>query len=294
MSNSKFSLKSLDWKRFFTDILFDIVGGLLYGAGVYTFAAKANFVPGGVSGLAIIGNRLLPAVSIGTWIVLINIPIVLFCLKTLGKGFLIRSLRTILITSAILDWVFPRLPAYTGEPLMAALFAGALAGAGLALIYWRGSSTGGTDFLILSLRKMHPHMQLGMLSAMIDGSVILLSGLIFGRIDAVLQGVVMTVACSIVINKITVGFVNGQLTLIVTDKGDEVAKIIMDEVERGVTAMDATGMYSGSDKTVLMCACSRAEAVRVRALAQRIDTQALVLLCPYDTAYGFGFQPPEA
>lgn len=291
--SKKLDLRRVDWKRFFIDVLFDLTGGTLYAAGVYTFAAKANFVPGGVSGYAIILNRLLSAVPIGVWTLILNVPIILYCLKTLGKGFLARSLRTMVIVTLLLDSVFPRLPAYGGDKLMSALFAGALAGAGLSLIYWRGSSTGGSDFLILSLRKRWPHLPLGYISAVIDGSAILLNGLIFGNIEAVLQGFVMTAVCSAVINKITVGFVNGQLTLIVTDKGEQIAQRIMDEVERGVTSMDATGMYSGTDKKVLMCACSRAEAVRVRALAQSVDKQALVLLCPYDTAYGFGFQPPE-
>ena len=171
-----------------------------------------------------------------------------------------------------------------------ALFAGALSGAGLALVYWRGSSTGGTDFLIMSLRKKFPHLSIGTISICIDGMVILLGGVVFGRIDAVLQGIVMTAVSTTVIDKITAGFMTGQVTFIVTGKPKEISDEIMHNIGRGVTSIRGTGMFSGSDRTILMCACSRAEACHIRGIAYSVDKSALVLLCPYDTAYGLGFQ----
>lgn len=274
------------------DVLFDIIGGTLYAAGIYSFASQAEFAPGGISGLAIIVNHYLN-IPIGICTLLLNIPVVLLCLKTLGRAFLFRSLRTMVISTLIMDLVFPLLPVYTGDSLMAALFAGALSGAGLALIYWRGSSTGGTDFLIMSIRKKLPHLSIGTISIVTDGAVILLGGLVFGRIDAVLQGIVMTAVSTTLIDKITSGFMTGQVAFVVTSRGKEVSDVIMTELERGVTAIGATGMFSGKDRSVLMCACSRAEACRIRAIAYHEDKTALVLLCPYDTAYGLGFQPGD-
>lgn len=285
--------KQINKKELGLDILYDILGGALYAAGVYSFASKADFVTGGVTGYAMILNYFIKAIPIGMWILILNVPIVLYCLKTLGKRFLFHSLRTMVISTILLDWVFPMLPTYSGDPLMAALFAGALSGAGIALIYWRGSSTGGTDFLILSLRKKMPHMPVGTISMLIDGSAILVSALVFRRIDAVLQGLIMTVVCGVVLDKITNGFVTGQLCLVITGKGPEIAEDIMAEVERGVTAIEAMGMFSGQGKKVLMCACTRAEACRIRAIAMHHDKAAFVVLCPYDTAYGLGFQPAD-
>ncbi len=284
-----------DWKSkaaaFAKDILFDLIGGALYAAGIYSFASQAQFAPGGVSGLAIIVNHYTN-LPIGICTLILNIPVLLLCLKMLGKGFLFRSIRTMIISTIIMDVVFPQLPTYTGDPLMAALFAGALSGAGLAIIYWRGSSTGGTDFLIMSIRKKLPHLSIGTISIVTDGTVILLGGLVFGRIDAVLQGIVMTAVSTTIIDKITAGFMAGQVVFVVTNRGKEISDMIMKELDRGVTAIGATGMFSGTDKNVLMCACSRAEACRIRGMAYRVDKAALVLLCPYDTAYGLGFQSP--
>ena len=286
-------LKQINKKELLLDILYDIIGGSLYAAGAYSFASKADFVTGGITGYAMILNYFIKTIPIGMWILILNIPIILYCLKTLGKRFLFHSLRTMVISTVLLDLVFPHLPSYTGDKLMAALFAGALSGAGLALIYWRGSSTGGTDFLILSLRKKMPHVNVGTISMIIDGSAILVSAFVFRRIDPVLQGLVMTVASATVVDKITNGFVTGQLCLVITSKGKEIADEIMEEVERGVTAIEATGMFSGQGKKVLMCACTRAEACRIRAIANRHDKASFVVLCPYDTAYGLGFQPAD-
>ena len=278
-------------KKLSIDILFDIVGSTLFAMGIYSFAAKADFAPGGISGLSIIINHYT-SIPIGVCTLILNIPVILICLKTLGKKFLFTSLRTMIIGAVIMDVIFPLFPTYSGDSLMAALFAGALSGAGLALIYWRGSSTGGTDFLILSLRKKFPHLSIGTISIFIDGIVIVLGGFVFGRIDAVLQGIVMTAVSTTIIDKITSGFMTGQVVFVVTAQGQEISDLIMNDIGRGVTAINATGMFSGTGKRILMCACSRAEACRIRGLAYQIDKSAFVLLCPYDTAYGLGFQPP--
>ena len=126
-------LKQINKKELLLDILYDIIGGSLYAAGVYSFASKADFVTGGITGYAMILNYFIKTIPIGMWILILNIPIILYCLKTLGKRFLFHSLRTMVISTVLLDLVFPHLPSYTGDKLMAALFAGALSGAGLAL-----------------------------------------------------------------------------------------------------------------------------------------------------------------
>ena len=102
----------------------------------------------------------------------------------------------------------------------------------------------------------------------------------------------MTTVSTTIIDKITSGFMTGQVVFVVTAQGQEISDLIMNDIGRGVTAINATGMFSGTGKRILMCACSRAEACRIRGLAYQIDKSAFVLLCPYDTAYGLGFQPP--
>ena len=278
-------------KKIGRGLLADLVGGALYAAGVYSFASAAEFAPGGIAGLAVILNHFTK-LPIGICTLAFNVPLILLCFKTLGRGFFLRSLCTMGISTILLDLVFPLLPVYHGDGLMAAIFAGALSGAGLALIYAHDSSTGGTDFLILSLRKKKPHLSIGTISLVTDGVVILLGGVAFGRIDAVLQGIAMTVVSTTIIDKITYRFTAGQLAIIITDCGDAIAREIGTQIERGVTAVKAVGTYTGAPRQMLLCACSRAEAYRIRSIAYTQDRNALVTLCPFDAAYGLGFQEP--
>ena len=121
-------------------LLADVIGGALYAAGVYSFASAAEFAPGGIAGLAVILNHFTD-LPIGLCTLAFNVPVILLCFKTLGRTFFLRSLCTMAVSTILMDFVFPLLPVYHGDALMAALFAGALSGAGLALIYAQDSST---------------------------------------------------------------------------------------------------------------------------------------------------------
>ena len=202
-------------KTFAVDTVYDVVGSILFAIGVYTFAKSADFAPGGVSGLALICNYLWD-LPIGTMTLIINIPIIIISYKVVGRKFLLKSFKTMVISTLFLDLVFPLTPLYTGNSFLAAIFSGVFMGAGLALIYMRGSSTGGTDFLIVTIKKLKPHFSMGQVTLMTDLVVIVLGGFVFGNIDAVLYGVISTYAASVIIDKIIYGAGSGKLAIIIT------------------------------------------------------------------------------
>lgn len=277
--------------NFALDTFYDIIGSILYAAGIYTFALAANFAPGGISGLSIIINHFTN-IPIGTCSLLLNIPIIIISYKVLGKIFLIKSLKTMVISAFFMDIIFPMFPSYTGNPLLAAIFTGALSGAGLALIYMRNSSTGGTDFLILSVRKKAPHLSIGQITLAIDGCVILLGGIVFGSIDAVLLGIITTVVTSTVVDKIMSGFEAGKMAMVITNHGTSIAEVIGRDIGRGVTIMDVTGAFSGESRQMLMCACSKSQVYNLRRIVSKIDPMAMIMICPFDEAFGLGFKDP--
>ena len=287
--------KKNGWKALGHDLLYDILGSILYAAGIYTFAATANFAPGGITGVAMIINHYLPFLRIGLLTLLINIPVAIICYRLLGRVFFFKSLKSMLISALILDYVFPLLPQYDGanNPLLAALFAGALSGAGLALIYMPGSSTGGTDFVIMSIRQLKPHLSIGTISMAIDGAVILVGGLVFGNINAVLYGVLMTIVSTTVIDKVMYGSGTRRMLLVISDKAEEIAKGIMEETERGATLADVRGAYTGQPHQMMMCVCSKVEVFASRRVINRIDPNAIVMLTTVDEAYGEGFMEPD-
>ena len=286
------SASSARWGELLKDLACDLAGSLLYGVGVYTFALKGEFAPGGVSGLALIINALW-GLPVGTVSLLLNLPIVALTFSTLGRRFFLKSLRTMVVSTLIIDFVLPLFPVYEGSRLLAAGFSGVLMGAGLSLIYMRGSSTGGADFLIHAAKRKAPHLSFGNISLAIDAAVILLGIPAFGDIDAALYGMVSAFALTIVMDKIIYGAGSGKLVLVITNEGQAVSRAIDAAVERGSTLVDVTGSYSGLARRMVMCACSNNEVFKVRTAAHRVDPGALVMICEASEVFGEGFRAPE-
>lgn len=295
MERLKEFFKDIKGRELSKDIVFDIIGSILYAVGFYTFASNANFAPGGVGGISIIIHHYFPWMPLFLCQNIINIPIAIICYKLLGKKFFIKSLITMFFMWIIGDFIAPLFPRFGGEViaesdrLVAAIFAGILTGAGLALVYMRGSSTGGSDFVIMSIKKKKPHLSVGSITLVIDGAIILIGGLVFGDINAVLYGIIMTILSSLVIDKIMYGSGSQKMLLIFSDKTDEIKDRIFEQTERGVTFLKAVGAYTGQDKHVIMCVCSKSEVFPTREIVKRTDPHAMVILSTVDEAYGLGF-----
>lgn len=274
------------------DQLYNIVAGLLYAVSICYFAQNADFAPGGLSGLALIGNHLwnLP---IGITTLVLNIPLVLLSLKFLGRSFLIKTLITMLWCTFFQDVVFTRIPGYDGNPLLAAVFSGITLGASLALMYMRGTSSGGTDFLTMSIKMLRPHLSVGVVTGLIDLFIILLGWPVFGSVDAVLYGLITTAATSLVIDKIMYGSSSSKMLTIITTKGQEIADFIAREADRGSTMLRAVGTYTGTERQMLLCVCARPQVYTIRTAAYRIDPSCMVMISDTSEVYGEGFIDPQ-
>lgn len=275
-------------KNLALDLGADVIGSILFAAGIYTFAGAGEFAPGGISGLALIINHIW-GLPIGITSLALNAPIILFSFRLLGHRFFLKSIRTMIMNTIFVDFIFTHIPVYKGDRLTAALFAGALLGAGLAVIYMRGSSTGGADFLIMSVKKLRPHLSLGQVTMVLDLLIILLGWPVFGDIDSVLYGIVAAFATSIIIDKVMYGMGAGKLVQIITNDGRAVANAISESTERGSTLIRAVGSYTGQDRDVLLCACSKSEAYKVRAAAHRVDPKCFVMITETSEVFGEGF-----
>ena len=256
-----------------TDLIYDIAGSILYAAGIYTFAGDAGFAPGGISGLALLLNYLT-GLPVGTMTLLFNIPLILISYRTVGKKLLVKSAKTMAISSVFLDVVFPFTPMYSGSRIMASVCSGIFLGTGMALFYIRGSSSGGIDFLTLTIKKKRPHLSIGVITLLIDLVVILLGWPVFGNVDAVLYGAAAT-------------------GVIITEKGAQAALRIGETVKRGSTVFRARGGYTGTDREVLLCACSKAEAYLVRRAVLEVDERAFLMLTETSEVLGEGFVQPD-
>lgn len=278
-------------KEFGIDLLCDIVGSFLVAIGVYNFATASKFPVTGVSGVAQV-LYLFFGLPIGIMTTIINIPIILICGKVLGWRFMLKSLKTMLISMFFMDVVAPLLPVYQGEMMLSCICMGITAGVGYALMYMRGTSTGGTDFVTMTIRALKPHLSLGKIITMVDCSVLLFCGILMGgSVDKIIYGLISTYIVSIVVDKVMYGFEAGKVTLIVTDHGSKVAEKIHDLTERGATLLKAEGSYSKEEKQVVMCACSYKQMHMVQKAVKEVDKGAFLVTMEANQVKGEGFKP---
>lgn len=268
------------------------VGTFFMAAGVNLIYEPLHMVTGGFSGFAIIIKSLTEPVipgGIPIWFTTTVLNVPLFILASLRKGlsFVKGTLFAAACFSAALAWI-PVIDVGSRDYLMAALMGGAITGAGLALVFSQSFSTGGTD-LLSTLIQMHlPAVSVARLLLVIDGIIVIAGVGIFG-----LQSGLYAIIAVFITTKVMDGLLEGlkfaKMVTIITRQGDAIGKIIMTEVDRGVTKLPAAGMYSGEPQDMLMCVVSRREAVKVRDAVWKLDPNAFFIVSEVHEVFGEGF-----
>ena len=282
-------LKKLFGDEWLTDTLVELLGSALTGVAIYNFAVPARFPMTGFSGLALIIYRL-SGLPIGVMTMVLNIPVAFICYRLLGRQFFCKSLRCMVLSSLFIDYVAPLLPLYAGERLLAAICTGVLGGLGYAVIYMRNSSTGGSDFIVMSIKAVRPHVQLGKIIFFTDAVIIGLGGLIFRDFDGVICGLIIDYIYAIVTDKIMYGMNAGKLALVVTDHGRAAADRIDELCGRGATIVEAKGAYRGDPRQLVMCACSSKEMLAVERAVKLADPNAFTVILESNEVLGEGFK----
>ncbi len=280
-------------KNITLDLLADIAGSFLIAIGIYNFATASEFPVTGISGIAQV-LYLYFGFPIGTVTTILNIPIILACLKVLGVKFVLKSVKTLLISNFFMDIIAPLFPIYQGDYMLSCICMGLLSGLGYALIFLRDSSTGGMDFVSLTIRALKPHLSLGKIIIAVDCVVILICGFLMGgNVDKIIYGLIGTYIVSVVVDKVMYGMDAGKVTLIVTDKGYDVAEKIHELTERGATLLKGVGSHTKTDKQVVMCACSYKQMHMVQKAVKEVDSGAFLVMMEANQVRGEGFKPHE-
>lgn len=269
--------------------MFEIVGSFLVAIGIYNFAVASEFPMTGFSGIALIIYRLF-GLPIGFTTMLLNIPVAILCYKLLGRRFFIRSLRCMLISSLMIDYLAPLFPVYVGSRMISAIYTGVLGGIGYAMIYTQNSSTGGTDFIIMAVKALKPYLSLGKIAFFSDIGIILAGGILFHDIDGVVYGMIINLLFAVVVDKMIYGINAGKCALIVTDHGKMVADAIDESCGRGSTILHGVGGYQQDRKDVVLTACDNRELYLVQQKIKEVDAGAFTIVLESNEVHGEGFQ----
>lgn len=267
--------------------------GCLLLASAYNLAFDPNgLVTGGVSGLGIVIRSLTKDLwpgGIPLWFsgLLLNLPIYAVGYLSRGRKFIMSSLLGTLMMSLAL-FLIPTVDIVEGDRILAALFGGVCGGVGVALVIMAQASTGGTDMLGISLAKYIPGINVATLIGILDGLVVLSGVFVFG-IASSLYAVVGVYLMAKVSELILTGLRNAQMVYCISGKNEEIAEEILKHLERGVSQLSIRGLYTGQDRSMLMCVVSRREIIPLKRIIRRHDPQAFVIVSSVNDVRGEGF-----
>lgn len=277
----------------FYDYLMIIIGTGILAFGIACFYDPIGLVTGGFSGLAIVIKHVTEPLidgGIPLWLtnIALNVPVFILSYILKGKKFIGKTLFGTLMLSAWL-MVLPEIDMVQGDLMIAALFGGVCAGAGIGLVIRVGATTGGTDMVSALVQLKLRHFSIVQILLVIDGIVVLLGLLIFG-IRPTLYAMIGIVVQTKVSDLVVEGFNYSKAAYIITNEHEEVAKRIMTELERGVTGLQAKGMYTQQDKCVLYCIVTQKEIIGLKDIVNEVDPNAFVIVSDVKEVLGEGFQ----
>ncbi len=285
-------------KTVILDYLIIFAGSIIYAISIAVFTSPYNIAPGGIIGISTLLNYLFPFLPLGIMSFVLNIPIFIWGGKVLGWKYMTRSLVTTGISSVLidffaLDFITELISPFVGdmEMILVALFGGLLCGTGLALIFYRGSSTGGTDIVSRIMHEKLPHVSIGSFILIVDVCVVVLSAFVYGNIEAALYALICIFMSSRIIDTVLYGVSrnNGKLVFIVTAKYDDVCEVIMHKIDRGVTLIHAEGGYKRDDKRVILCALRPQQVHKASVLVKTVDPNAFIIITTANDIKGRGF-----
>ncbi len=273
--------------KLFLEYFLIALGVFVMSLGLNLFLIPRKISTGGVSGLSMILHHLT-GVGTGFYVLLFNIPLFCYGYGRLGKAFVIRSGFATVLLSVFLELTASLAPV-TEDGLLSALYGGLLAGGGMGLVFRCHASTGGTDLIAMGLRRKS-RFSMGTLVMSLDACIVLLSVVVFWDISLGLYALVALAVGGKVVDYLEEGPKLARGVFIISDKQRDIARQLLYEMERGVTALHGAGLFSGTQKQVLFCVIPKREIVQLKHILQQTDPNAFVVITDAKEVLGEGFQ----
>ena len=274
------------------DILLIIIGTGLMAFAVASIFDPVSLITGGFSGLAIIisqlSSRLIPGgIPLSVTNLALNIPFLLLAMKLKGFRYVLRTGFATIMLSFWLS-VLPVVPIAGDDLLLSALYGGLIVGAGIGLVFVSQATTGGTDLIAALIQHFLRHYSTASIMWILDTLIVLFGAYLFG-IQMTLYAIIAIYLTSRVADGLIDGLKFSKAAFIITENPDQVATLLMEDLDRVVTGISATGMYSGTAKNMLFCVVSKKEIVMLKELTKECDPNAFVIVTDVREVLGEGF-----
>lgn len=264
------------------------IASLLYAVAVSLFLDPNALAPGGVTGIAIILNRIT-GLETGTLVLFINIPIIAVGTWKFGLRFILSTMYCTVLTSGLINLIAP-FGAATADPFLAAVAGGALMAVGIGLVFKAGATTGGTDIIIKLLRLKFPYLKTGVLFLITDALIVTASAFVFKNVDVALYAGLVVFINSVLLDVVLYGRDGAKLIFIISDRHEAITKRLLEDLDIGVTYISGSGAYSGKEKKVIMCVMKKQISPRAEIIVREEDPRAFMIVTSATEIFGEGYK----
>lgn len=285
-------IKTIYKKIRFKDFVTILIGTTLISLDVKYFLDPSGLVTGGVSGLAIVIRYLslgLIAGGIPLWVsnVALNVPIFLYAIYMLGFKSILRTGLSFIIMSIELA-LLPSHSVLSDNMMLTTVYGGLLFGVGMGITLTARATTGGTDLLGQALHAKHRSISMGRMIQILDGAVVLVGAFVF-PLEHTLYAILSVFLTGQITDFIVDAGKRAKICIIISDQSQEIAKSILSDLDRGVTGLKGKGMYTGRDKILLLCICSKHDLPDIKDIVREHDKKAFFIIGNISEAMGEGF-----
>lgn len=267
------------------------LGTVLTAVGIYFFKFPNNFSTGGVSGISILLGKLVPFLSPAISMWAINLILLLIGFLFFGRGFGLMTAYCSMLYS-FLTWLFeviyPMTAPFTDQPFLELCFAMMLPAVGSAILFNCNASTGGTDIVAMILKK-YTSLDIGK-ALLVSDALIAFSACFVFDIRTGLFSLLGLIIKAFVVDSVIESINLCKYFSIVTSCPDAICDYIIREMNRSSTVIDAIGAYSHENRKVILVACRRSEAVRLRQYIKTVDPKAFMFITNTSEIIGKGFR----
>ncbi len=275
-------------KSLYEDILAAGAGCALFGIGLSLFLTPCGVILGGASGIAVLIHRYIP-LPVGAGIILVNLPLLIFSVRLTGWRGMARTILGVLAASLSTD-IWAALPAATDDPLLGAVFGGAIMGAGGALMLPRGVTTGGTDLAAYLICKKQKRIKFGTVIMLIDAVIVSGAAVLSGNFSGIIYSAAAITAYSVALDAVMGSLGRAKLSLIISEKHEEIGNAITRDISRGVTVLNGRGWFTGTERAVILCVVKRSELFALKTLVRTVDPAAFLIISDAAQVLGHGFE----
>ena len=265
-----------------------IVGSAMFALGFDLFLEYHGLNAGGITGLSMIIVKLTGFGTVGLLTALINLPLFTIGGIKIGKEFFVLSLFGMVASSGLID-VFNLLPKPALDPLVSALYGGVVCGLGLGIVFSTGGSTGGSDIIVRLMKLRWQNVPIGVINMCFDGTVAVLTGVVFMDIQNALYSGIAIFVCGKIIDAVVYSFDYSKVALIISPHHEEIARVIAEKLDRGATYLNGEGSYTKAEKKVVLTAVKRQQVTDLKRLVVEIDPDAFIIVQDAHQVLGDGF-----